>query len=156
GAKYTSGAGANRRLSDVADRAGCLLAARSAFALLRRKHALGNTRSWRPLGKGQSGFVAAKLRVAGEHWEIQRRCNKAGRSARRDLYRCAVTARREPDLVRDRRWFDSSHKRCWEDLDQRDVCRYFGVAENFADRSRTFRFEHRLRSGEHDADRRSA
>src|SRR4029077_13176745 len=156
GAKYTSGAGANRRLSDVADRAGCLFAARSAFALLRRKHALGNTRSWRPLGKGQFGFVAAKLRVAGEHWEIQRGCNKAGPSTRRDLYRCAVAIRREPDLVRHRRWFDSSHDRCWKNLDQRDARRHFGVAENFVDRSRTFRPKHRLRSGEHNADRRSA
>jgi len=51
GAKYTSGAGANRKLPDVADRAGCLFAVRSAFALLRRKHALANTRSWRPLGR---------------------------------------------------------------------------------------------------------
>src|SRR5439155_24858188 len=103
GAKYTSSAGANRRLPDVADRASRLFAARSAFALLRRKHALANTRSWRPLGKDQSGFVAAELPAAGECWEIQRRCNKAGPSARRDLHRCAVTARREPDLVWDRR-----------------------------------------------------
>src|SRR5207253_11373138 len=123
---------------------------------LRRKHALANTRSWRPLGKDQSRFVAAELRTAGEHWEIQGRCNKAGPSARRDLHRCAVAARREPDLVRDRRWFDSSHDRCRKNLDQRDASRHFGVAENFVDRSRTFRFEHRLRSSKHDADRRSA
>src|SRR5205823_11025143 len=109
GAKYTSRAGANRRVPNVTHRAGYLFAARSAFALLRWKHALANTRSWRPLGKDQSGFVATELRTPGEHWKIQRGCNKAGSSARRDLHRCAVTARREPDLVRDRRRLDPSH-----------------------------------------------
>src|SRR4030095_6495979 len=95
GAKHTSGADANRRLPDVANRTGCLFAARSAFALFRRKHALANTRSWRSLGKDQSGFIAAELRTAREHRKIQGGRNKAGPSTRRDLHSCAVTARRE-------------------------------------------------------------
>src|SRR5439155_19949185 len=71
GAKHSSGAGANGRFSDVAYRTGCLFAARSAFALLRWKHALADARSWRSLGKYQPGFVTTELRVAGEHWKIQ-------------------------------------------------------------------------------------
>ncbi len=47
GAKHTAGAVANGRLSDVADRASRLFTARSAFALLRREHAVANTRPWR-------------------------------------------------------------------------------------------------------------
>ena len=125
------GAGANGRLPDVADRAGCLFAARSAFALLRWKHALANTRPWRSLGKDQPGFVATELRAAGEHWKIQRGRNKAGSSARRDLHRCAVTARRKPNLVRDRRWFDSSHNRRRKNLDQRDAAEHFRRGRKF-------------------------
>src|SRR5262249_29981375 len=99
--KYSSGAGANGRFPNVTHGAGCLFAARSAFALFCREYALANTRSRRSLGKNQPGFVAAELRAAGEHWKIQRGCNEAGPPARRDLHRCAVTIRREPDLVRD-------------------------------------------------------
>lgn len=73
------------------------------------KHALADTRSWRSLGKDQPGFVTIKVRPAVEHWKIQRGSNQAGASARRDLRRCAVAVRCEPNLVRDRRRFDSSH-----------------------------------------------
>src|SRR4029077_1951013 len=130
--------GTDGRFSDVADRAGCFFAARSAFAFFRWKHALANARSWRSLGKDQPGFVTTELRPAGEHWKIQGGCNEAGASARRDLHRCAVTARREQDLVRDRRRFDSSHDRRRKNLEQRDSAEYYRVAENFADRSWTF------------------
>src|SRR4029453_748809 len=102
GAKYTAGAGANRRFSDGTHRTDCLFTARSAFALFRGKHALANTRSWRSLGKDQPGFVATELRGAGERWKIQRGRNKADSSTRCDLHRCALPPRGEPDLVRDR------------------------------------------------------
>jgi hypothetical protein len=68
------------------------------FENLRWKHALANTRSWRPLEKDQPGFVATKLRAVGERRKIQRGCNEAGSSAQRDLHCGAVAARREPDL----------------------------------------------------------
>jgi hypothetical protein len=80
GAKHSSSAGADGRFPDVTDRAGCLFAARSAFAFFRWKHALANARSWRSLGKDQPGFVTTELRAAGEHWKIQGGCNEAGAS----------------------------------------------------------------------------
>ena len=109
GAKHSSGAGADGRFPYDTDRASCFFAARPAFAFFRWKHALANARSWRSLGKDQSGFVTTELRAAGEHWKIQGGCNEAGASARRDLHRCAVTARRKQDLVRHRRRLDSSY-----------------------------------------------
>ena len=117
----------------IADRAGCLFAARSAFAFFRWKHALANARSWRSLGKDQSGFVTTELRAAGEHREIQGGCDETGASARRDLRRCAVATRREQDLVRHRRRFDSSHNRWRKDLEQRDSAEHFCMAEDFGD-----------------------
>ena len=55
------------------------------------------------------------------------------------IYACAVTARREQDLVWDRRRFDSSYDRYSKDLEQCYAAEHFGVAEDFRDWSRTFR-----------------
>ena len=87
---------------DVADRASCFFADRSASAFLRRQHTLENARPRRSLGKDQPGFIATTIRLASEHRKIQSERDEAGTTSRRDLHGRAIAARREPHLVRDR------------------------------------------------------